>query len=114
MPSSLSHAGLPRLVGIEGGLDRTLRGRAGEKSVQVNNLGYRRGGKHRDQAVPGAERRPHLDLGVQRAAEAALRKIGPSGRGAVVVMDVRTGDILAMASPDVQSEPVRPSHVATG
>lgn len=86
------------LVGIEGGHDETLRGRAGAKSVQVNNLGYRQAENIWDQAVPGTNVVLTLDFNVQRETEAALRKIGPSGRGAVVVMDVRSGDILAMAS----------------
>ena len=40
-----------------------------------------------------------LDLRVQQAAENALvRRIGAAARGAVVVMDVRDGDILALVS----------------
>jgi penicillin-binding protein 2 len=39
-----------------------------------------------------------LDLRIQQAAEQALPVFGPSTRGAVVVMDVTNGDILAMAS----------------
>ena len=87
------------LVGIEGGFDQKLRGRAGAKSVQVNNLGYRQAENIWEQAVPGQNVVLTLDLNVQRETEAALRKhIGASGRGAVVVMDVRSGDILALAS----------------
>ena len=87
------------LVGIEGGFDQTLRGRAGAKSVQVNNLGYRQMENIWEQAVPGQNIVLTIDLAVQREAEIALRKqIGSSGRGAVVVMDVRTGDILALVS----------------
>lgn len=87
------------LVGIEGGHDRTLRGRAGAKSVQVNNLGYRQAENVWEQASPGTNIVLTLDLGVQRAAEDALRRqVGFGGRGAVVVMEVNTGDILALAS----------------
>jgi penicillin-binding protein 2 len=39
-----------------------------------------------------------LDLEVQRTAEAALRKVANPAQGAVVVMDVNTGDLLALAS----------------
>ena len=86
------------LVGIEGGFDQKLRGRAGAKSVQVNNLGYRQAENIWEQAMPGKNVVLTLDLGVQREAEVALRKNDPTRRGAVVVMDVRTGDVLALAS----------------
>ena len=39
-----------------------------------------------------------LDLAIQRATERALRTADTEPRGAAVVMDCRTGDILAMAS----------------
>ncbi len=86
------------LVGIEGGLDQRLRGRAGAKSVQVNNLGYRQNESIWEPAVPGTNVVLTIDLEVQRAAEAALRTNDSARRGAIVVMDVRTGDIIAMAS----------------
>ena len=85
-------------VGIEGGFDRKLRGRAGAKSIQVNNLGYRQAENIWEQALPGQNVVLTLDLEVQRETEAALRKNNPTRRGAVVVMDVRTGDVLALAS----------------
>jgi penicillin-binding protein 2 len=48
--------------------------------------------------VPGTNVVLTLDLELQRAVEAALRKQNSLVRGAVVVMDVRSGDILALAS----------------
>lgn len=86
------------LVGIEGGFDLKLRGRAGVKSVQINNLGYRQAENVWEEAQPGQNVVLTIDFNVQRETEAALRKIGPYGRGAIVVMDVRSGDILALAS----------------
>jgi penicillin-binding protein 2 len=89
-------------VGIEYGYDKELRGMAGAKSVLVNNIGYRQTENVWSPAEPGHNVLLTLDLSVQQAAEQALRNApvtytGPV-RGAVVVMDVRTGDILAMAS----------------
>jgi penicillin-binding protein 2 len=87
------------VVGIEGAHDSTLRGRAGVKSVQVNSLSYRQAETIWETVVSGTNIVLTLDLEVQRASEEALRKqIGAAGRGAIVVMDVRTGDILALAS----------------
>lgn len=90
------------LVGIEAGFDRQLRGMAGAKSVLVNNLGFRQTENIWTPAEPGHNVVLTIDLRIQRAAESALQKANASGgslaRGAVVVMDVNTGDILAMAS----------------
>lgn len=90
------------VVGIEYGYDRELRGTAGAKSVLVNNLGYRQTENVWSPAEPGHNVVLTIDLSVQQAAESALRAapVGYGGpvRGAVVVIDVHTGDILAMAS----------------
>lgn len=90
------------VVGIEFGYDKQLRGTAGAKSVLVNNVGYRQTENVWSPAEPGHNVVLTLDLSVQQAAEQALRNApitytGPV-RGAVVVLDVRTGDVLAMAS----------------
>ena len=87
------------VVGIEAGFDKELRGVAGAKSVLVNNVGYRQTENVWTPAAPGTNMVLTIDLVVQRAAEAALQTAaGPLTRGAAVVMDVHTGDILAMAS----------------
>jgi penicillin-binding protein 2 len=87
-------------VGIEYLLDAALRGRAGGKSVMVNNQGYRHSESTIEPAEPGSNVVLTVDLQIQQAAEQALAH-GPYGAktmGAVVVMDVNSGDILAMAS----------------
>ncbi len=86
-------------VGIEYGFDRQLRGMAGVKSVMVNNLGYRQTENIWSPAEPGSNVVLTLNLRIQQAAERALEAVqGPTTRGAVVVMDVESGDILAMVS----------------
>jgi len=90
------------ILGIELGYDKELRGSAGAKSVLVNNKGYRQTESIWSPSEPGRDVVLTLDLEVQRAAEHALQNArttytGPV-RGAVVVMDVHSGDILAMAS----------------
>lgn len=87
-------------VGIEYGFDAYLRGHAGAKSVLVNNQGYRQSESVWEPAEPGSNIVLTIDLSLQQAAEEALRH-GPAGaetKGAVVVMDVNTGDVLVEAS----------------
>lgn len=85
-------------VGVEAAFDRELRGRSGAKSVLVNNLGYRQSENVWTPALPGDSVVLTIDLGIQQAAERALRQAGAQVRGAVVVLDPRNGDLLAMVS----------------
>jgi len=86
-------------VGVEAGFDAELRGRAGEESVLVNSLGYRQSENIGNQPEPGHNAVLTLDLDLQRAAENSLAAHrGADVRAAVVVMDVRNGDVLALAS----------------
>ena len=87
------------VVGVEAGFDAQLRGHAGAESVLVNNLGYRQSENVWSQPEPGQNLVLTIDLDLQRAAEASLAKHqGLDARAAVVVMDVRNGDVLALAS----------------
>lgn len=86
------------LIGIEAGYDKDLRGKAGVKSVVVNNLGYRQTENIWEPAQPGQNVVLTIDRELQHRAETALQVYGPATRGACVVMDVQTGDVLVMAS----------------
>ena len=81
-------------AGLEAVFDRALRGRAGVKNMLVNNLGYRQSEELVTPAEPGHNVVLTLDLEIQREAERALH----GQRGAVVVMDPHTGDVLALVS----------------
>ena len=98
------------VVGIEGGFDSDLHGRAGEVSVMVNNQGFRQPGEDvGSEPEPGHNVVLTLDLDIQRAAEESLAQHqGADARAAVVVMNVRTGDILAMVS----SPGINPNYFA--
>ena len=89
------------IVGIEAAFDQKLRGEAGAKSVLVNNLGYRQSENILTPVEPGQNLVLTIDLAIQQAAERALQCYGPKTRGAVVVMDPKSGDILALASSPV-------------
>ena len=85
-------------TGIESKFDRVLRGRPGIKSVLVNNLQYRQSEEMLASPQPGHNLVLTLDLPLQRATERALKSAQAETRGAAVVLDCRTGDVLAMAS----------------
>ncbi|HEY3932791.1 MAG TPA: penicillin-binding transpeptidase domain-containing protein [Verrucomicrobiae bacterium] len=97
------------VVGIEGGFDAELHGHAGEESVLVNNLGYRQSENILDPSEPGHNVVLTIDLDIQRAAEESIAvHQGADARAAVVVMDVRSGDVLAMVS----SPPINPIYIS--
>lgn len=87
------------VVGLEYGYDDDLRGRAGAESVVINSLGYRQSENVWITPEPGQNLVLTIDLDLQKAAQTALAShLGPNARAAAVVMDVRNGDVLAMAS----------------
>jgi len=80
--------------GLERMLDEYLRGRDGGERVEVDALGRPVQVMRREEPDPGAQVITTVDRRVQEAAERAM-----AGRsGAVIVLDPRNGDILAMTS----------------
>ena len=87
------------VIGVEGGFDAQLHGRAGSESVLINSQGYRQSENIWSQPEPGHNVVLTIDLDLQRAAEESLvRYRGADARAAIVVMDIRNGDVLAMVS----------------
>jgi len=87
--------------GVEYVYDDTLRGQPGENAVLINNLNYRQREEIETPKESGDDVYLTIDLSLQRAAEHALARAPLASsivRGAVVVMDPRNGDILALAS----------------
>lgn len=80
--------------GIERARDPALRGSAGRSEVEVNALGRVIRELSRREGETGAEIKVTIDRDLQIFASRRLE--GESG--AIVVMDVHTGDILALAS----------------
>jgi len=93
-------------MGIENKLDQYLRGQAGGRQVEVDSLGRPIRIVGEQKPVPGDDVTLTLDAQLQLVAEQALtesfKKLQAQGSdanaGAVVVEDVRTGQILAIAS----------------
>ncbi|MGN0658922.1 MAG: peptidoglycan D,D-transpeptidase FtsI family protein [Emergencia sp.] len=89
--------------GIEAALEEKLHGTPGEKKIRVNSSGeYVETVGEEKEAQKGSDVYLTIDLDLQKAAEkslkSAIQKSENSGSGAVVAIDVETGDVLAMAS----------------
>ena len=86
--------------GVEGNFDVDLHGRrrSGIRAGK-NSQGYRQSEDIGSPPEPGYNVVLTVDLDIQRAAEESLaRHQGTNAHAAVVVMDVRSGDVLAMVS----------------
>ncbi|MFF4959590.1 penicillin-binding protein 2 [Streptomyces sp. NPDC001222] len=99
--------------GLERQYDKVLRGKAGVTRYEVDNLGRVIGKAKSDAAEPGSNLITSIDARVQRVAEYELDNAMKIARtqfdkitgenykadsGAVVVMEAKTGRIVAMAS----------------
>ena len=80
--------------GLERLLDQYLRGRDGGERIEVDALGRQMKVMRREEPDPGAQVVTTVDRRIQEVAERAMA----GHAGAVVVMDPRDGDVLAMTS----------------
>jgi penicillin-binding protein 2 len=81
-------------MGVERMADEDLRGKWGNRLIEVNAMGKELKVLGIQNPIAGQPLQLTLDLKLQKAAETALA----GRRGAAVVIDVKTGGILAMAS----------------
>jgi penicillin-binding protein 2 len=83
--------------GLEVSFDPALQGRPGEINLLFDPDGKLLADEVLRRPTPGRTVVTTLDFNMQKHAENALKKYARNG-GAMVVMDVRNGDVLAMAS----------------
>ena len=81
-------------AGVEETYDEVLRGEDGSRDVIVDSRGREVGYLRTQHATPGQDLKLTIDNDLQRAAELALG----NRSGAIVAMDPRNGEILAMVS----------------
>ncbi len=81
-------------AGVEEAYDEILRGQDGSRDMIVDSRGHEMGYLRTRHAIPGRDLRLTIDSDLQRAAELALG----DREGAIVAMDPRNGQILAMVS----------------
>ena len=81
-------------AGVEETYDEILRGQDGSMDVIVDSHGREVGRRGIQLSTPGQDLKLTIDNDIQRAAELALG----DANGAVVAMDPRNGEILAMVS----------------
>jgi penicillin-binding protein 2 len=81
-------------AGVEQTYDQLLRGQDGSRDVIVDSHGREVGFLHTEHSKPGQDLRLTIDNDLQRAAELALG----DREGAIVAMDPRNGEILALVS----------------
>jgi penicillin-binding protein 2 len=81
-------------AGVEETYDQLLRGKDGSRDVVVDSHGRVVGYLRTQHATPGEDLKLTVDIDVQRAAELALG----ASNGAIIAMDPRNGEILALVS----------------
>jgi penicillin-binding protein 2 len=91
------HYYLPEMGGVEGlerAYDAALSGRAGGKLIRVDASGFKYDEQGEKEPRPGSDITLTVDIEVQGLAAMAMS----NDCGAVVVMDPRNGDVLALVS----------------
>ena len=83
--------------GIERAYEAELRGSPGQESLEVDARGRKIRTLDANPAVKGEDLHLTLDMGAQKLAVELLK----DWKGAIVAMDVKTGEVLALASSPV-------------
>lgn len=98
-------------TGVEKVYDAYLRGTNGGERLSISSYGRASQERGVEDPIPGKNIRLTIDLELQKAAEEALA----GNTGTVVVLDIVSGEVLAMAShpsydPNIFSAPISPQE----
>ena len=109
--SELHQGSVVGQYGVEKFFDRLMRGQAGQKSIEVDAIGHEKRTVVVEQPHAGDNLYLTIDARLQKVAENLLG----AESGAIVALDPRTGDVLAMASrpgfdPNVLSRELTPKQ----
>lgn len=88
-------------TGVEAQYEKILRGAYGKKQIEVDALGRQTAVLAQENPVAGDDIILSIDIDLQKKAEETLIKhmrVNGNSRGAVIISDVNTGEILAMVS----------------
>ncbi|MQA87823.1 MAG: penicillin-binding protein 2 [Streptosporangiales bacterium] len=104
--SQFSGIDLVGRAGLESTYDEDLRGRSGVRQVAVDSMGQVTHTVRETPATPGSHLVTSIDAGVQSVVEKSLRRAvqrarsqgSPGSAAAGVVLDVRTGRVVALGS----------------
>lgn len=94
-------------VGIEGAYNEVLAGEPGEEVEQRISSGWKKTGKMIREPIEGADLITSIDMEIQEVAHSELyRQLKNQGAksGCVIVMDVKTGFVRAMANLQMASD----------
>jgi penicillin-binding protein 2 len=111
--SDLHQGSIVGQYGVEKFFDRFVRGQAGQKSIEVDAVGHEKRTVVVEQPHAGDNLYLTIDVRLQKVAENLLG----DESGAIVALDPRTGDVLAMASrpgfdPNILSRELTPRQWA--
>lgn len=85
-------------AGVEAAYERYLRGSLGTKEIEKDATGREIRVLSEDASVPGNDIVLSIDLDLQRKATEFTQAAAKGGQAAAIVMDVNTGEVLALVS----------------
>ena len=102
-----NNGGVELRVGLEGAYNEVLAGEPGEEVEQKISSGWKKTGKMIREPIEGADLITSFDMDIQEVAHSELyRQLKNQGArsGSVIVMDVKTGFVRAMANLQMASD----------
>jgi penicillin-binding protein 2 len=85
-------------AGVEAAYEKYLRGVVGRKEIEKDASGREIRTLDQEQATPGNDLVLSIDLDLQQKATELVQAAANGGQGAAIVMDVHTGEVLALVS----------------